>query len=72
MSTLTTGLVFLGAAVVAVPIFKRLKLGAILGYLVAGLIIGPSALNLVSDPYTILHFAAKRNSQFHYGMSFCY
>lgn len=57
MSTLSTGLVFLGAAVVAVPIFKRLKLGAILGYLVAGLIIGPSVLNLVSDPDTILHFA---------------
>lgn len=57
MSTLTTGLVFLGAAVIAVPIFKKLKLGAILGYLVAGLIIGPSVLNLVSDPYTILHFA---------------
>ncbi|BDX07390.1 monovalent cation:proton antiporter-2 (CPA2) family protein [Planctobacterium marinum] len=57
MATLTTGLVFLGAAVIAVPIFKRLKLGAILGYLVAGLIIGPSVLNLVSDPDTILHFA---------------
>lgn len=57
MSTLSTGLVFLGAAVIAVPIFKRLKLGAILGYLVAGLIIGPSAFNLVSDPDTILHFA---------------
>lgn len=57
MSTLSTGLIFLGAAVVAVPVFKRLKLGAILGYLVAGLIIGPSVLNLVSDPDTILHFA---------------
>lgn len=57
MSTLGTGLVFLGAAVVAVPIFKKLKLGAILGYLVAGLVIGPSVLNLVSDPDTILHFA---------------
>lgn len=57
MSTLSTGVVFLGAAVVAVPIFQRFKLGAILGYLVAGLLIGPSALNLVSDPDTILHFA---------------
>lgn len=57
MSTLGTGLIFLGAAVVAVPIFKKLKLGAILGYLVAGLVIGPSVLNLVSDPDTILHFA---------------
>ncbi|MCL4108922.1 UNVERIFIED_CONTAM: hypothetical protein GTU68_008117 [Idotea baltica] len=50
-------IVFLGAAVVAVPVFKRLKLGAILGYLVAGAIIGPSLLNLVSDPDTILHLA---------------
>ncbi|MCC2605860.1 monovalent cation:proton antiporter-2 (CPA2) family protein [Planctobacterium marinum] len=57
MATMTTGLVFLAAAVVAVPVFKRLKLGAILGYLVAGLVIGPSVLNLVSDPDTILHFA---------------
>lgn len=57
MSLLGTGLVFLGAAVVAVPVFKKLKLGAILGYLVAGLIIGPSVLNVVSDPDTILHFA---------------
>ncbi|XOV81231.1 MAG: monovalent cation:proton antiporter-2 (CPA2) family protein [Aestuariibacter sp.] len=57
MSTLSTGVVFLGAAVVAVPIFQKFKLGAILGYLVAGLLIGPSVLNLVSDPNTILHFA---------------
>ena len=50
-------MVFLGAAVVAVPVFKKLKLGAILGYLVAGMIIGPSLLNWVDDPETILHFA---------------
>lgn len=57
MSLLTSVLVFLAATVIAVPLFKRLKLGAILGYLVAGIVIGPSVLNLVSDPYTILHFA---------------
>ena len=57
MSMLGSTLIFLGAAVIAVPIFKRLKLGAILGYLVAGAIIGPSLLNLVSDPVTILHMA---------------
>ena len=34
--------VLLGAAVVAVPLFKRLGLGSILGYLAAGLVIGPS------------------------------
>ena len=35
-------LLFLGAAVIAVPLFKRIGLGAILGYLVAGVAIGPS------------------------------
>jgi CPA2 family monovalent cation:H+ antiporter-2 len=57
MSLLGSVAIFLGATLVAVPLFKKLKLGAILGYLIAGVIIGPSALNLVSDPYTILHFA---------------
>ena len=41
-------LILLGAAVVAVPLFQRFKLGAVLGYLVAGLVIGP-ATGLVSD-----------------------
>ena len=57
MSLLGSVAIFLGATLIAVPLFKKLKLGAILGYLIAGVIIGPSALNLVSDPYTILHFA---------------
>lgn len=50
-------MVFLAAAVVAVPIFKKLKLGAILGYLAAGVVIGPSVFDWVNDPETILHFA---------------
>lgn len=57
MSLLGSTIVFLGAAVLAVPVFKKLKLGAILGYLVAGVLIGPSVLNLVNDPDTILHIA---------------
>lgn len=57
MSILGSSMIFLGAAVVAVPIFKRLKLGAILGYLAAGMIIGPSIMDWVSEPETILHFA---------------
>lgn len=57
MSTLGSAVIFLGAAVVAVPIFNRLRIGAIMGYLVAGALIGPSVLNLISDPNTILHFA---------------
>ncbi|MDU0354233.1 monovalent cation:proton antiporter-2 (CPA2) family protein [Paraglaciecola aquimarina] len=57
MSILGSGLVFLAAAVVAIPLFKKLKLGAILGYLVAGIIIGPAAMNWVNQPEVILHFA---------------
>ncbi|MDP2018506.1 monovalent cation:proton antiporter-2 (CPA2) family protein [Hydrogenophaga sp.] len=47
----------LGAAVVAVPLFKRLGLGSVLGYLAAGLAIGPFGMGLISDPATILHTA---------------
>ncbi|AKF07231.1 monovalent cation:proton antiporter-2 (CPA2) family protein [Sandaracinus amylolyticus] len=49
--------VFLAAAVVAVPVFKRLGLGSVLGYLVGGAIIGPSGLGLVEDVQSTLHFA---------------
>ena len=54
---LTGALVFLGAAVLAVPLAKALGLGAIIGYLAAGILIGPFGLALVDDPETILHFA---------------
>ncbi len=47
----------LGAAVVAVPIFKRLGLGSVLGYLAAGLVIGPFGIALFTDPMSILHVA---------------
>lgn len=47
----------LGAAVVAVPLFKRMGLGSVLGYLAAGLAIGPFGLQLINDPQTIIHVA---------------
>lgn len=47
----------LAAGVVAVPIFKRLGLGSVLGYLTAGLIIGPYGLRLITDAQAILHIA---------------
>ncbi len=47
----------LGAGVVAVPLFKRLGLGSVLGYLAAGLAIGPHGLGLFTDPETILQVA---------------
>jgi len=54
---LSGSLVFLGAAVIAVPLSRALGLGAIIGYLAARLVIGPFGLGLVRDPETILHFA---------------
>lgn len=47
----------LGAAVVAVPLFKRIGLGSVLGYLAAGLAIGPFGLKLFDNPGAILHVA---------------
>ncbi|MBX2809326.1 MAG: monovalent cation:proton antiporter-2 (CPA2) family protein [Cellvibrionaceae bacterium] len=50
-------LFFLLAAVIFVPLFRRLRLGAILGYLLAGVVIGPQLFHLVDDPENILHFS---------------
>ena len=47
----------LAAGVIAVPIFRRVGLGSILGYLAAGLVIGPFGLAIFSDPAAILHVA---------------
>lgn len=49
--------VFLIAAVVAVPVARRFGLGAVLGYLLAGVAIGPWALRLVTNVESILHFS---------------
>lgn len=54
---LTYGFLYLGAAVLAVPIARALGLGAIIGYLAAGIAIGPWGLGLVSNVQDILHFA---------------
>ena len=50
-------LVYLGAGVIAAPIAKRLGLGSVLGYLIAGIIIGPFALSLVGDQADVMRFA---------------
>ena len=47
----------LAAMVVAATLFRRFGLGAVLGYLAAGLLIGPSGLGVVSDPKSVLHVA---------------
>lgn len=49
--------IFLAAAVLSVPLFKRLGLGSILGYLAAGALIGPFGVKLITDVENILHFS---------------
>ena len=55
--SLIAPVVLLAAAVIAVPIFKRIGLGSVLGYLIAGLIIGPFGFALFHDSTSILHIA---------------
>lgn len=50
-------LALLAAAVVAGPLFKRLGFGSVLGYLAAGIAIGPFGLRVLSDPSATLHIA---------------
>ncbi|CAJ2376920.1 MAG: monovalent cation:proton antiporter-2 (CPA2) family protein [Gammaproteobacteria bacterium] len=50
-------LVFLSAAVIVVPLFARIGLGSVLGYLVAGICIGPWGLGLIKNVSDILHFS---------------
>jgi glutathione-regulated potassium-efflux system ancillary protein KefC/glutathione-regulated potassium-efflux system protein KefB len=50
-------LVYLTAGVVSVPIAKRLGLGSVLGYLIAGALVGPYLLNLVGEAEDVMHFA---------------
>jgi glutathione-regulated potassium-efflux system ancillary protein KefC/glutathione-regulated potassium-efflux system protein KefB len=49
--------IYLAAAIIAVPIAKRLGLGSVLGYLLAGILIGPFAFGLVGDQTDVMHFA---------------
>ena len=56
-SFLLVAVVFLLAAVAAVPLAKGLRLGAVIGYLLAGVVIGPSVLNLIDHPEDIRHIS---------------
>ncbi len=54
---LSAGVLFLFAAVVAVPIAQKCKIGAVLGYLLAGIVLGPWGLSFIRDVDDILHFS---------------
>ncbi|HEY1141409.1 MAG TPA: monovalent cation:proton antiporter-2 (CPA2) family protein [Lysobacter sp.] len=56
-SQLIQAVTLLGAAVIMVPLFRRLGLGSVLGYLVAGLVVGPFGLGWFTEPEAILHIA---------------
>jgi glutathione-regulated potassium-efflux system protein KefB len=56
-SLLQAAVVFLLAAVLTVPLAKRMQLGAVLGYLLAGVIIGPSVLSLIGNPESVAHIS---------------
>jgi len=56
-SWMQEALIFLAAAVIAVPLSRRLGLGAVVGYLTAGMLIGPWLMGLISDVDRILHVA---------------
>ncbi|MBB4095784.1 monovalent cation:proton antiporter-2 (CPA2) family protein [Brucella pecoris] len=55
--TLGPAVVLLAAGVVAVPLFRKLGLGSVLGYFAAGALVGPSVFGFFTDPATILHFS---------------
>jgi glutathione-regulated potassium-efflux system protein KefB len=55
--TIGPAIVLMGAAVIAVPLFKRLGLGSVLGYFAAGVLVGPSVLGFITDAQSILHFS---------------
>lgn len=56
-SLLNSVFVFLAAAILIVPLIKLSGLGSVIGYLFAGILIGPSVAGLISEPETILHFS---------------
>ena len=57
MSTLLQATIFLGAAIILVPLGRRFGLATVLGYLLTGLLLGPSVFNVAGDPDVVMHFA---------------
>jgi monovalent cation:proton antiporter-2 (CPA2) family protein len=50
-------LVFIGSSLILVPIFQKLRFGSVLGYLMAGIVVGPYALKLIQDAHSVSHLA---------------
>jgi Kef-type K+ transport system membrane component KefB len=56
-STLLFMVILFAAALLAVPVTARLGLGSVIGYLIAGVLVGPGVLGWVNNPEKILHLA---------------
>ena len=56
-SLIYQAIVFIGASIILVPLFQRLGFGSVLGYLTAGIIIGPYGLKFISDFESVMHFS---------------
>jgi monovalent cation:proton antiporter-2 (CPA2) family protein len=56
-SFLAQALVFIGSAIILVPIFRRLGFGSVLGYLMAGILVGPQGMRLIPNAEHVMHFA---------------
>ena len=57
MNMIAEATIILAAAILIVPFFRKLGLGDVLGFLTAGLLIGPSVFGLIGNATNILHFA---------------
>lgn len=57
MNLLLEAAIYLGAAIVAVPLFRRLGFGAVLGYMAAGIVIGPWGMQLIGEVESVMHIA---------------
>jgi monovalent cation:proton antiporter-2 (CPA2) family protein len=58
MDSLTEqALVFIASAIVLVPLFQKLRFGSVLGYLIAGVLVGPFGLKLIPSSESVIHFA---------------
>ena len=57
MTFVEQSLVFFGATIVLVPLFKKLGFGSVLGYLIAGIVVGPFGLGFIRDPEIVFHFS---------------
>ena len=66
MHLLEQAAIFLLTAVLLVPLFRRLKLGAVLGYLASGMAIGPWGLGLVGEVQATIGIYARRQKGRHF------